>query len=146
MDEANSLIGLVLAASELPEDVRRCLTSVQHDLFELGGELCIPGHSAIQDSFVDRLESELDRLNAGLPALEDFVLPGGNEAAAACHVARTVVRRAERRVATLHAGEPVRPEVLRYINRLSDLLFVIARTLVRRNGAEEVIWDRDRTY
>jgi len=136
----------VLAASELPEDVRRCLTSVQHDLFELGGELCIPGHSAIQDSFVDRLESELDRLNAGLPALEDFVLPGGNEAAAACHVARTVVRRAERRVATLHAGEPVRPEVLRYINRLSDLLFVIARTLVRRNGAEEVIWDRDRTY
>lgn len=146
VDEANSLIGLVLAASELPEEIRRCLTAVQHDLFELGGELCIPGHAAVQDSFVDRLESELDGLNAGLPPLKDFVLPGGDQAAAACHVARTVVRRAERRVATLRASEPVRPEVLRYLNRLSDLLFVIARALARRDGAEEVIWDRDRIY
>ena len=146
VDEANSLVGQVLANENIPVDVGNCLVAVQHDLFELGGELCIPGHAAIQDSFVERLEAELDRLNAALPPLREFVLPGGNPAAAACHVARTVVRRAERRVASLHASEPVRPEVIRYLNRLSDLLFVIARTLARRNGAQEVTWDRERTY
>lgn len=146
VDEANSFVGLVLAANDLPDEVRQILVSVQHDLFELGGELCIPGHSAVEDSFIDRLEADLDRLNAALPPLKEFVLPGGNLSAAACHLARTVVRRAERRVATLNASEPVRPAVIRYLNRLSDLLFVIARTLARQNGAEEVIWDRDRTY
>ena len=146
VDEANSFVGLVLACEDLPDDVRQCLLSVQHDLFELGGELCIPGHAAVEDSFVVRLEAELDRLNAALPPLKDFVLPGGNPAAAACHVARTVVRRAERRIITLHASEPVRPAAIRYLNRLSDLLFVIARTLARRDGAAEVIWDRNRAY
>jgi cob(I)alamin adenosyltransferase len=144
VDEANSLVGMILAADNLPEDIRECLTAVQHDLFELGGELCIPGHAAIQDEFIDRLEAELDRLNAGLPPLKEFILPGGNAAAAACHVARTVVRRAERRVASLHASEPIRPEALRYLNRLSDLMFVIARALARQNGDQEITWDRAR--
>ena len=146
VDEANSLIGLVLSGDDLPDGIRQSLVAVQHDLFELGGELCIPGHAAVEDSFVERLEADLDRLNAGLPPLKDFVLPGGNQAAATCHVARTVVRRAERRVIALHASESVRPAAIRYLNRLSDLLFVIARTLARRNGQYEIIWDRDRAY
>jgi cob(I)alamin adenosyltransferase len=126
------------------EDVRRCLTEVQHDLFELGGELCIPGHAAVEDSFVERLEAELDRLNAGLPALKEFILPGGGNAAAACHLARTIVRRAERRVSSLRKEEPVRDEVLRYLNRLSDLLFVVARVLARAASGQEVLWNRSR--
>ena len=96
VDEANSVIGVVLASASVPEDIAAVLTDVQHDLFELGGELCIPGYSAITDAFIERLETELDRLNKDLPALQDFILPGGGQAAAACHLARTVVRRAER--------------------------------------------------
>lgn len=145
VDEANSAIGVVLANDSVPDDVRRCLTEVQHDLFELGGELCIPGHAAVEDSFVARLEDELDRLNADLPPLKEFILPGGGPAAAACHVARTTVRRAERRVTTLARNESVRSEVVRYLNRLSDLLFVIARVLARVENGQEVTWDRDRT-
>jgi len=144
VDEANSAIGLVLAAESVPDDVRRCLTVVQHDLFELGGELCIPGHVAIEDSFVERLEAELDQLNADLPALKEFILPGGGNAAAACHLARTIVRRAERRVSGLKKEEPVRDEVLRYLNRLSDLLFVVARVLARAASGQEVLWNRSR--
>ena len=144
VDEANSAISLVLAAHVVPDDIRAFLTEVQHDLFELGGELCIPGHAAIRDAFVDRLERELDRLNADLPPLEDFILPGGGPAAAACHLARTIVRRAERRVATLMKAEPTRPQPLRYLNRLSDLLFVMARVLARREAGQEVLWKRDR--
>ena len=144
VDEANSAIGVVLAADSVPDDIRGCLTGVQHDLFELGGELCIPGHEAISDEFTERLEQALDRLNEGLPPLKDFILPGGGRAAAACHVARTTVRRAERRVATLASAEPVRPEVIRYLNRLSDLLFVVARVLARAESGQEVIWDRNR--
>jgi cob(I)alamin adenosyltransferase len=144
VDEANSAIGVVLASPSVPDDVRACLTEVQHDLFELGGELCIPGHRAIEAAFVTRLENELDRLNAHLPALREFILPGGGPAAAACHVARTVVRRAERRVRTLAKREAVRDEVLHYLNRLSDLLFVIARVLARAEHGQEVTWDRQR--
>lgn len=144
VDEANSAIGLVLALDSVPGGIRRCLTDVQHDLFELGGELCIPGHVAIHDAFVARLEKELDSLNTDLPPLKDFILPGGGAAAAACHVARTIVRRAERRVASLRRTEAVRGEVLRYLNRLSDLLFVIARVLAREESGEEVLWKRDR--
>lgn len=144
VDEANSAIGLVLATAPLSDDIRSCLTEVQHDLFELGGELCIPGHVAIDDSFVLRLEKQLDGFNADLPALKDFILPGGGPAAAACHLARTIVRRAERRVGALHREEPVRAEVIQYLNRLSDLLFVIARRLARAEGGREVIWDRKR--
>lgn len=145
VDEANSAIGVVLANDVVPDNIRRCLTDVQHDLFELGGELCIPGHSAVTDDYIDRLETELDELNAGLPRLKEFILPGGGNSAAACHLARTIVRRAERRTQTLAAAEEVRPEVVRYLNRLSDLLFVIARVLARLDGGQEVMWDRDRS-
>jgi len=144
VDEANSAIGVVLAADTVPEAIRPILVEVQHDLFELGGELCIPGHSAITAEFVDRLESNLDMLNADLPALKEFILPGGGQAAAACHLARTIVRRAERLTTSLASEESVRPEVLKYLNRLSDLLFVIARVLARAESGQEVLWDRER--
>jgi len=144
VDEANSAIGMVLANDVVRDDIRRCLTDVQHDLFELGGELCIPGSEAIAAGFISRLERDLDRLNADLPPLKDFILPGGGHAASTCHLARTIVRRAERRVATLMTTEVVRDEVLRYLNRLSDLLFVIARVLARVDSGQEVIWNRDR--
>lgn len=144
VDEANSAIGVLLAAPAVPDEVSTVLEAVQHDLFELGGELCIPGHEAVFQSFIDRLEDDLDRFNADLPALEDFILPGGSEASARCHLARTIVRRAERRVATLAEIETVRSEVGRYLNRLSDLLFVLARVLSRVEGGREVLWNRDR--
>lgn len=144
VDEANSAIGVVLGYESISEPIRRCLTEVQHDLFELGGELCIPGHTAVQAEFVDRLERDLDGFNADLPPLKDFILPGGGQAAAACHLARTIVRRAERRVSTLKKNEDVRGEVVRYLNRLSDLLFVIARCLSRIEKGAEVLWDRSR--
>ncbi|MGI9270915.1 MAG: cob(I)yrinic acid a,c-diamide adenosyltransferase [Woeseiaceae bacterium] len=144
VDEANSVIGVVLACESVPDAITAVLTDVQHDLFELGGELCIPGHSAITDAFIDRLEQELDELNKDLPALQDFILPGGGQAAAACHLARTVVRRAERCCITLAAEETVRSEVVRYLNRLSDLLFVIARVLARVESGREVLWNRSR--
>ena len=144
VDEANSAIGVVLAGDAVPEPIRSLLTEVQHDLFELGGELCIPGHSAVTQEFIDRLEADLDALNTNLPRLKEFILPGGGNRAAACHLARTIVRRAERRTQTLATTEPVRPEVIRYLNRLSDLLFVVARVLARLGGGEEVLWNRER--
>lgn len=144
VDEANSAIGVVLANESVSTAIRQCLTEVQHDLFELGGELCIPGHSAVEKHFVDRLENDLDGFNADLPALKDFILPGGGSAAAACHVARAIVRRAERRVLSLRKAESVRDEVMHYLNRLSDLLFVIARVLARAESGQEVLWNRDR--
>jgi cob(I)alamin adenosyltransferase len=144
VDEANSAIGIVLSFTTVPGPIRNCLTEIQHDLFELGGELCIPGHKAVEMHFVERLENELDALNADLPPLKEFILPGGSPAAAACHLARTIVRRAERRVNTLAKQEEVRPEVLRYLNRLSDLLFVVARRLAREESGTETIWDRSR--
>ncbi len=145
VDEANSAIGIVLAANAVPAEVRRCLVDVQHDLFELGGELCIPGHSAVTDAFIERLETDLDAFNHDLPSLKEFILPGGSQAAAACHLARTIVRRAERRVYTLANVDNVRPEVVKYLNRLSDLLFVVARVLARAESGEEVLWNRDRS-
>jgi cob(I)alamin adenosyltransferase len=144
VDEANSAIGVVLAEGSVPPEVRNILVEVQHDLFELGGELCIPGHSAIGDELIGRLEHELDALNENLPALKEFILPGGGRAAAACHLARTIVRRAERKTITLADDEPVRPEVIKYLNRLSDLLFVVARILARAESGEEVLWNRQR--
>jgi len=143
LDEANSTIGLLLA-SALPEDVRDLLVSIQHQLFDLGGELCIPGHAAITDADIARLEARLDHYNEALPPLKDFILPGGGEAAARCHVARTVVRRAERETVTLSRHESVRPQAIGYLNRLSDLLFVLARVLARADGQGEVIWRHDR--
>ncbi len=144
VDEANSAIGVILAVDSVPVVIRSCLIEVQHDLFELGGELCIPGHSAVKQEFIDRLESDLDGFNADLPMLKEFILPGGGPAAAACHLARTVVRRAERRVTTLAGVEAVRDEAIKYLNRLSDLLFVIARVLSRAESGQEVLWRRDR--
>jgi cob(I)alamin adenosyltransferase len=145
VDEANSCIGLVLAGA-LPDDVAKLLTSIQHQMFDLGGELCIPGHAAIFDADIERLENELDRFNEPLPPLKDFILPGGGEAASRCHVARTVVRRAERECVALSRIESVRPEAIRYLNRLSDLLFVLARVLARASGHGEVIWQHERRH
>ncbi len=142
--EAKSANAKVLANDSLTVPIRDCLTEIQHDLFELGGELCIPGHSAIEQHFIDRLEKNLDYFNADLPSLKDFILPGGGSAAAACHTARAIVRRAERRVLSMRKVETVRDEVLKYLNRLSDLLFVIARVLARAESGQEVLWDRER--
>ena len=143
VDEANSAIGLVLAAP-VPENVRVLLTAVQHQLFDLGGELCIPGHAAIFDADIQRLEDRLDQFNADLPPLKDFILPGGGAASAHCHLARTICRRAEREVVTLSHHDAVRPEAIRYLNRLSDLLFVLSRVLARDSGHGEVVWNHER--
>jgi cob(I)alamin adenosyltransferase len=143
VDEANSAIGLLLA-SDLPDDIRELLTTIQHQLFDLGGELCIPGHAAIDDGDVERLEQHLDHHNEALPPLKDFILPGGGEAASRCHVARTIVRRAERETVTLAHQDVVRPQAIRYLNRLSDLLFVLARVLARASGHGEVLWQHER--
>jgi cob(I)alamin adenosyltransferase len=143
VDEANSAVGLLLACA-MPQDVRDLLVSIQHQMFDLGGELCIPGHAAIQDADIERLEQRLDHFNADLPPLKDFILPGGGEAAARCHLARTIVRRAERETVTLARQDRVRPQAIRYLNRLSDLLFVLARVLARADGQGEVLWAKER--
>jgi cob(I)alamin adenosyltransferase len=139
IDELNSLVGLVLA-SELDDEIRECLTRTQHELFDLGGELCMPGYILIPEICVDQLESDLDRFNENLPPLKDFILPGGSESAARCHLARTVCRRAERLMVSLGKIEDINEVSLRYLNRLSDLLFVIARVLARADGGSEVLW------
>jgi cob(I)alamin adenosyltransferase len=144
VDEANSAIGMVLGVPGIPAEVSGCLTSVQHDLFDLGGELCIPGTSVITAEHTGRLERSLDAFNEPLPSLKEFILPGGGPAASACHLARTIVRRAERRVWTLAHAEAVNPEVPKYLNRLSDLLFVVARVLARHETGTEVLWRHDR--
>ena len=143
VDELNSTLGMVLA-QDVPAAIREVLTQAQHDLFDLGGELCIPGMAMIADADVERLETTLDGFNADLPALKDFILPGGGMAAACCHLARTVCRRAEREVVALSRQESVRPEAIRYLNRLSDLLFVLARVLARARGHGEVLWQHER--
>ena len=143
VDEANSAIGLVLA-TDVPEGIEALLTSVQHQLFDLGGELCIPGHAAIQDADIEALERALDGYNADLPALKEFILPGGGEAAARCHLARTIVRRAERATVALARTETVRAQPIRYLKRLSDLLFVLARVHARASGHGEVTWRHER--
>ena len=143
-DELNSVLGVLLAVPGLPGPVSTLLTEVQHELFDLGGELCIPGHLVITAGHVARLEKALDDFNDPLPPLKEFILPGGGPAAAACHLGRTVARRAERRVWTLARAETVNPELLRYLNRLSDLLFVLARVLARHERGTEVLWRHDR--
>lgn len=146
VDELNSAVGLVLAAPDLPEAIRTCLTAVQHDLFDLGGELSIPGHRMLSAEHVASLERTLDELNEALPPLKEFILPSGGAATAACHLARAICRRAERRLWTLIRREPqgINPEAAKYLNRLSDLLFVIARVLVRHERGAEVLWRHDR--
>jgi len=143
-DELNSVLGVLLALPGLPDAVTGVLTEVQHELFDLGAELCIPGHVVITAEHVARLEKVLDEFNDPLPPLKEFILPGGGPAAAACHLGRTVARRAERRVWTLARVETVNPEALRYLNRLSDLLFVLARVLARHERGTEVLWRHER--
>jgi cob(I)alamin adenosyltransferase len=145
VDEANSAIGVLLAV-DLPDDVRVLLTRIQHQLFDLGGELCIPGHAAIAAGDVTALEQQLDHYNASLPVLKEFILPAGGEGAARCHLARTIVRRAERDTVTLSRQAAVRAEALHYLNRLSDLLFVLARVLARADGHGEVLWQHSRRH
>jgi cob(I)alamin adenosyltransferase len=143
VDELNSVLGMLLS-HDVPDAMREALTQVQHDLFDLGGELCIPGMAMVFDADIQRLEDVLDGFNADLPPLKDFILPGGGIAASTCHLARTVCRRAEREVVTLAQLEDVRPEATRYLNRLSDLLFVLARVLARSSGHGEVLWQHER--
>ncbi|HUP93372.1 MAG TPA: cob(I)yrinic acid a,c-diamide adenosyltransferase [Burkholderiales bacterium] len=141
VDELNSVLGLLLA-EELPEALRVSMIAVQHDLFDAGGELSIPGHTLVSAAHVARLERELDALNAALPALTDFILPGGSRAAAAAHVARSVCRRAERALVALSHVEAVPPVLIQYFNRLSDLFFVLARALNRHAGGSDVLWEQ----
>ncbi len=139
VDELNSLIG-VLLTHDMPDAVRHALTVVQNDLFNLGGELSIPGAAMMIDDDATRLEQELDAFNAELAPLKEFILPGGAPAAAMCHVARSVCRRAERRIITLTKSEQVNTHTAIYLNRLSDLLFVTARYLNKWVNAPEVLW------
>jgi cob(I)alamin adenosyltransferase len=141
VDELNSAIG-VLLTEDMPAPVRDCLADTQHDLFDLGGELSRPGHAILSEAHVARLERDLERFNAALAPLEEFILPGGSRAAALAHLARATCRRAERRVVTLAAANAAPPLAVRYLNRLSDLLFVIARTLNRHAGREDVLWQQ----
>ncbi|MCK6372035.1 MAG: cob(I)yrinic acid a,c-diamide adenosyltransferase [Gammaproteobacteria bacterium] len=140
VDELNSAIGVVLADPDLPAAVTSCLSRIQHELFDLGGELSVPGRDVIDDEMVLGLETALDGFNADLPPLKDFILPGGTPGAARCHLARAVCRRAERRTWALARVEQVNPASLRYLNRLSDLLFVVARVIARTGGGGEVLW------
>ena len=143
VDELNSLLG-VLLTHDIPEPSRAYLNRVQHELFELGGELSLPGHTLIKADAIQRLENDTELLNASLPPLKEFILPGGTPAAAACHVTRTVCRRAERRVVGLARQSPINENLQIYLNRLSDLLFVIARILARGDGREEAQWQHER--
>lgn len=139
VDELNAVIGILLT-EPIPTELQHILIQIQHDLFDLGGEICIPGHAMVKAERIDALEQTLDRLNDQLQPLKEFILPGGSRAAAYCHLARTVCRRAERRLTRLCRAEPVTPISLQYLNRLSDLLFVMARTLNRQAGMPDVLW------
>lgn len=139
VDELNCAIGCVLV-HDLRDNIRQCLQEVQHKLFDLGGEVSIPGYQAVKTEDVERLEEALNELNGQLPPLKEFVLPGGGRAAADCHVARAICRRAERRLVSLARVEQVGENAQVYLNRLSDLLFVMCRILARDEGGIEVLW------
>lgn len=143
VDELNSTLG-VLLAEPLPDDVRDLLVTVQHELFNLGGELSIPGYELLKAEAVARLDDALAHYNATLPRLQEFILPAGARSAALAHVSRTVARRAERAVVALSAAEPVNAAPRQYLNRLSDLLFVLARVLNRHAGGDDVYWRSER--
>ena len=143
VDTLNSFVGKVLSHDIAPE-ARRCLEDVQHDLFELGAELCLPGVTKIEDVHLARLEAELDGFNKSLPGLKEFILPGGASVAADAHLARTACRNAERAVVALGKAEPGGDGARRYLNRLSDLLFVLARVLNRDAGRPDVLWQQGR--
>ncbi|MDH5185124.1 MAG: cob(I)yrinic acid a,c-diamide adenosyltransferase [Gammaproteobacteria bacterium] len=139
IDELNSIIGMVLAHTLL-DAVTDSLIDVQNDLFDLGGELAMPEYTTISEHYVQRLESQLDGFNEQLPMLKEFILPAGGIATSSCHLARSVCRRAERCMVSLHREEALNPQAIAYINRLSDLLFVIARVLARHENGAEVLW------
>lgn len=143
LDELNSLIGLLLA-DPASASLQSYLYAVQHDLFDLGGELALPGQKILKEALVLKIEQAIETLNQQLPPLKEFILPGGNHAAAVCHCARSVCRRAERRLFEADQEQPLNPMSLRYLNRLSDLLFIMARQLARQQGGSEMLWDRSR--
>ena len=147
VDELNSQIG-VLLAEPLPDDIRELLVTIQHELFNLGGELCMPGYELLKMDAVLRLDEALAHYNAALPRLKEFILPAGTRSAALAHVGRTIARRAERAVVALTAVDAVRAEPRHYLNRLSDLLFVLARVLNRANldglGGDDVYWKSEK--
>ena len=144
VDELNSMLG-VLEASGVPAEMASCLRNIQQRLFDIGGELAIPDKAAISPAYVERLEELIDVHNEELPPLKEFILPGGSLPASICHMGRTICRRCERHMVKLGQSEYVNPETLRYINRLSDLLFVLARALNQLNGGgKEVFWDSER--
>ena len=144
VDELNSGLG-VLLCEELPDNVRAALLDIQNDLFDLGGELCLPGMEVIKDVQVVRLEELAEEFNANLTMLKEFILPGGTRAAALAHLSRTVCRRAERAMVKLNSAEPVSDAARRYINRLSDLLFILGRVLNRAGGRGDVLWQKGKT-
>jgi cob(I)alamin adenosyltransferase len=143
VDELNSFIGLLLC-EDLPLELRDELVGIQHDLFDLGGELCIPGYQMIKDEQVAHLDTLLAKYNATLPALQEFILPAGSRAASLAHVCRTVCRRAERSIVALAQLETVNAQPRQYTNRLSDLMFVLARVLNRHAGGADVLWQHER--
>ncbi len=143
VDELNSNIG-VLLCEDIPQDVRDVLIEIQHQLFNLGGELSIPGFELLKDEAVQALDTALETYNAKLPKLEEFILPAGNRGAALSHVCRTVARRAERAVVALGNEEAIGDAPRQYLNRLSDLMFVLARVLNRLNGGDDVYWKSER--
>ncbi|ADP19553.1 ATP:cob(I)alamin adenosyltransferase 2 [Achromobacter xylosoxidans A8] len=139
VDELNSVIG-VLLTEDLPAEIATDLLGIQHDLFDMGAELCIPGHTALSDEHIARLDSRLAHYNATLPPLREFILPGGSRGSAQAHIARTVCRRAERAVVALTRIDPVNPPVRQYLNRLSDLMFVLARCINQHAGQKDTFW------
>jgi len=143
IDELNSAIGVLLATC-VDESMAELLTDLQHRLFDLGGELCIPGSVAITAEHVNELETLLDKYNESLPPLKDFILPGGTPAGAACHMARAICRRAERRLCTLAEAEDISADAVHFVNRLSDLLFVLARVINTTGGDNEILWNSGR--
>jgi cob(I)alamin adenosyltransferase len=143
VDELNSHIGLLLC-EDLPAALREELVTIQHDLFDLGGELCIPGYTLIHDTQVVRLDALLAKYNADLPPLQEFILPAGSRAAAQSHICRTVCRRAERSIVSLGKTETINDHPRQYVNRLSDLLFVLSRVLNRYAESGDVLWEKDR--
>ncbi|MCA1246769.1 cob(I)yrinic acid a,c-diamide adenosyltransferase [Massilia sp. MS-15] len=143
VDELNSFVGLLLC-EDMPPALREALVTIQHDLFDLGGELCIPGYELVKDEHVARLDGLVEHYNEELPVLQEFILPAGSRAAALAHVCRTVCRRAERSIVALSHAEQIRPHPRQYVNRLSDLMFILARVLNRFAGGSDVLWQHER--
>lgn len=141
-DELNCHIGLLIETLDSDDELVPCLRRIQHHLFDLGGEFAIPGSRVIGDAHIEWLESTLDHYNADLPPLKNFILPGGTPGAAQCHLARAVCRRTERVVVALGHEDSINTASRHYLNRLSDLLFVVARVLARRDDGEEILWEQ----